>query len=69
VGGVKDLRKVMSGQKIDDVVITLPQHAHGQVSELLMALHNFPVNFRVTPNYFSLTLGRVTLDYFGGSPF
>ena len=69
VGGVKDSRNVMSDQKIDDVVITLPQHAHRQVSELLMALHNFPVNFRVMPNYFSLALNRVTLDYFGGSPF
>lgn len=68
LGSVGDVRWVVEQEKIDDVVVALPRRAYGRVDQLVMALHDLPVNVRVIPNYFSLVLYRATVDDFGGIP-
>jgi exopolysaccharide biosynthesis polyprenyl glycosylphosphotransferase len=50
------------------VVIALPRRAYWRVNQLVFDLHDLPVNVRVVPDYFSLTLYRATVDDFGGLP-
>ncbi len=68
LGAIEDAHYVVRELHIDDVVIALPRHAYGQVNKLVFSLSNMPVNLRVIPDYFSLTLYRATVDDFGGIP-
>ena len=53
---------------INDVVIALPQRDYAQINELVLALHDLPVQVRVVPDYFSLALYRASVEDFGGLP-
>lgn len=68
LGNVEDVRQVVQVRTINDVVIALPQRAYGQVNELVLALHDLPVQVRVVPDYYSLALYRASVEDFGGLP-
>jgi exopolysaccharide biosynthesis polyprenyl glycosylphosphotransferase len=68
LGAVDDARQVVKSQQIDDVVIALPRRVYWRVNQLVLDLHDLPVNVRVVPDYFSLALYRATVDDFGGLP-
>jgi exopolysaccharide biosynthesis polyprenyl glycosylphosphotransferase len=68
LGGLESLRRIVLDYRIDDVVIALPQRAYGKVNRIVLDLHDLPVNVRVVPDYFSLTLYRASVDDFGGLP-
>lgn len=68
LGKVEDVRRVALERMINDVVIALPQRAYGQVNELVLALHDLPVQVRVVPDYYSLALYRASVEDFGGLP-
>lgn len=68
LGRVEDVRQVVRQTGINDVVIALPQRDYAQVNELVLALHDLPVNVRVVPDYFSLALYRASVEDFGGLP-
>lgn len=68
LGRVEDVREVVKNSAINDVVIALPQRDYIQVNELVLALHDLPVNVRVVPDYFSLALYRASVEDFGGVP-
>lgn len=68
LGEVRDARFVVTSRKIDDVVIALPQRAYNKINELVLTLHDLPVNVRIVPDYFSLALYRATAEDFGGMP-
>ena len=68
LGRIEDARYVISTQHIDDVVVALPQRAYGKINDLVLALHDLPVNVRIVPDYFSLALYRATAEDFGGVP-
>jgi exopolysaccharide biosynthesis polyprenyl glycosylphosphotransferase len=68
LGCLEDVRDIIQEQKIDDVVIALPQKAYGQINKLAFTLNDMPVHVRVVPDYFSLALYRATVDDFGGLP-
>ena len=68
LGRVEDVREVVKEQSIHDVVIALPQREYAQINELVLALHDLPVQVRVVPDYFSLALYRATVEDFGGLP-
>jgi exopolysaccharide biosynthesis polyprenyl glycosylphosphotransferase len=68
LGNVEDVRQVVQERMINDVVIALPQRAYGQVNELVLALHDLPVQVRVVPDYYSLALYRASVEDFGGLP-
>jgi exopolysaccharide biosynthesis polyprenyl glycosylphosphotransferase len=68
VGTLRQVRRVVAQQHIDDVVIALPRPAYDQVNRMVVELHDLPVRVRVVPDYFSLALYRATIDDFGGLP-
>jgi len=68
LGPVEDVREVVQSSHINDVVIALPQREYPQINELVLALHDLPVNVRVVPDYFSLALYRASVEDFGGLP-
>lgn len=68
LGPVNEAQAIVRQQRIDDVVITLPQQAYGQINNLVLALHKLPVEVRVVPDYFSLALYRAKAEDFGGLP-
>ena len=68
LGRVEDVREVVKEQSIHDVVIALPQREYAQINELVLALHDLPVQVRVVPDYVSLALYRATVEDFGGLP-
>ncbi|MEZ4515854.1 MAG: hypothetical protein R3C44_03100 [Chloroflexota bacterium] len=68
LGPVEDVRYVVERRDINDVVIALPQRAYNQINDLVLALHDLPVQVRVVPDYFSLALYRASVDDFGGLP-
>ena len=68
LGRIEDARYVVTARQIDDVVITLPQRAYSKINNLVLTLHDLPVNVRIVPDYFSLALYRATAEDFGGVP-
>jgi exopolysaccharide biosynthesis polyprenyl glycosylphosphotransferase len=68
LGRIEDVREIVRGSDINDVVIALPQRDYAQINELVLALHDLPVQVRVVPDYFSLALYRASVDDFGGLP-
>ena len=68
LGNLRDVRRIILEQAVDDVVIALPQKAYGQINKLAFTLHDMPVHVRVVPDYFSLALYRATVDDFGELP-
>jgi exopolysaccharide biosynthesis polyprenyl glycosylphosphotransferase len=68
LGCVEDVREVVKADDINDVVIALPQRDYAQVNELVLALHDLPVQVRVVPDYYSLALYRASVEDFGGLP-
>jgi exopolysaccharide biosynthesis polyprenyl glycosylphosphotransferase len=68
LGRVEDVREVVQEGDINDVVIALPQRDYAQINELVLALHDLPVQVRVVPDYFSLALYRASVEDFGGLP-
>lgn len=68
LGRVEDVRDVVQRSEINDVVIALPQREYAKINELVLALHDLPVQVRVVPDYFSLALYRATVEDFGGLP-
>lgn len=68
LGPIEDVRQVVQVGHIDDVVIALPQRDYAQINQLVLALHDLPVNVRVVPDYFSLALYRASVEDFGGLP-
>jgi exopolysaccharide biosynthesis polyprenyl glycosylphosphotransferase len=68
LGDLDDARHIVQAQQIDDVVIAMPRRAYWRVNQLILDLHDLPVNVRIVPDYFSLALYRATVDDFGGLP-
>lgn len=68
LGEVNDAKYVVAMKNINDVVIALPQRAYSKINDLVLALHDLPVNVRIVPDYFSLALYRASAEDFGGMP-
>ncbi len=68
LGKINEAHHVVKRYQINDVVISLPREAYGQVNKLILELNELPVQLRVVPDYFSLTLYRATVDDFSGIP-
>jgi exopolysaccharide biosynthesis polyprenyl glycosylphosphotransferase len=68
VGNLDQSREVIRENKIDDVVIALPQRAHEKVNWLVSTLHDLPVKVWVIPDYFHLALHKATIEEYAGIP-
>jgi lipopolysaccharide/colanic/teichoic acid biosynthesis glycosyltransferase len=66
LGAVEDIRTTITTYQVDDVVSALPQQVNGRINDLIVELHELPVQIRVVPDYYSLALYRASVVYFGG---
>jgi FlaA1/EpsC-like NDP-sugar epimerase len=63
-----DARGIVEQEKINDVVIALPQDAYGKVNDIVLDMHDLPLLMRVVPDYYSLSLYQATVEDFAGVP-
>ena len=68
IGNLESARAVILEQKIDDVIIALPQRAHEKVNWLVSTLHDLAVKVWVIPDYFHLALHKAHIEEFAGIP-
>ena len=62
------VRQVVLEKHIQDVIVALPLSAHERVAQVVSELHDLPVQVRVVPDYFSLTMHRASVEEFAGMP-
>ena len=53
---------------INEVIFTLPRHAHTKLANLVTALQSLKVNVRVVPDFFDLVFLRSVVEDLGGMP-
>jgi exopolysaccharide biosynthesis polyprenyl glycosylphosphotransferase len=68
LGKLSEARGVVDREKINDVVIALPQDAYGKVNDIVLEMHDLPLRMRVVPDYYSLSLYQATVEDFAGVP-
>jgi exopolysaccharide biosynthesis polyprenyl glycosylphosphotransferase len=68
LGSLMDASRIVNEQRVDDVIIALPQSAYRRMERLVEELHNLAVKVWVIPDYFRLALHRASVDEFAGIP-
>ena len=68
LGNLDDVREVIRREKIDDVVIALPQRAHERLNSLVAELHELAVKVLVIPDYYNQALHKAVIEEFAGIP-
>ena len=66
LGGLKDVKEVVSLCAVDEVLIALPSHAHERLNDLVALLYDQPVRVRVVPDFFELAFHNATVESMGG---
>jgi exopolysaccharide biosynthesis polyprenyl glycosylphosphotransferase len=68
LGPLSSVQEIISKQKVDEVVIALPQHAYQHLNNLVGELHRLPVKVWVIPDYFRMALHKAAIEEFAGIP-
>lgn len=68
LGTLDEAPQIVSGQRIDELIIALPLRAHKRLVELVLHMQRLPVRVHVVPDLFDLSFFRATIDEFGGIP-
>jgi exopolysaccharide biosynthesis polyprenyl glycosylphosphotransferase len=68
LGGIQDLRALISQNSITDVVIALPYSAYHNMSEVVSCLDDVPVGVWIALGFFDLALYRTDIEDFAGIP-
>ncbi len=68
LGGIAQVREVISRRAVDDVVIALPTGAYERINALVAALHELPVRVWLTLDYYHLALYRAEMTEFADIP-
>lgn len=68
LGKLDCIDQIVCSQRIDEVLVALPAHAHSRLANLVMRLHTLPVRVRVVPDYFGLAYFGATVENLGGIP-
>jgi exopolysaccharide biosynthesis polyprenyl glycosylphosphotransferase len=68
LGRLDDAVNVVKAHQIDEIIFTLPLHAHAQLANLVVKLHELPVRVHVVPDYFDLAFHAATIETVGGIP-
>ena len=59
---------VIEAHRVDEVVIALPLWAHKAMRDLVVRLQELPVNIKVVPDFFALTLFSASMEDLDGIP-
>jgi exopolysaccharide biosynthesis polyprenyl glycosylphosphotransferase len=68
LGGLESIGGVLKGERVDEVIITLPWMYHRTIMGLVRSCESQGVRARVVPDVFQLSLSRVDMDDIGGIP-
>ncbi len=68
LGGLESIGGVVKGERVDEVIITLPWTYHRTIMGLVRSCESLGVRARVVPDVFQLSLNRVDMDDLGGIP-
>jgi exopolysaccharide biosynthesis polyprenyl glycosylphosphotransferase len=68
LGPLSGIQEIIREQKVDEVVIALPQHAYQHLNNLVGELHRLPVKVWVIPDYFRMALHKAAIEEFAGIP-
>ncbi|MCC7358571.1 MAG: sugar transferase [Anaerolineales bacterium] len=68
LGGLESIGRVVKGERVDEVIITLPWTYHRTIMGLVRSCESLGVRARVVPDVFQLSLNHVDMDELGGIP-
>lgn len=68
LGTVRDIPGIVSGQRVDTIVIALPAASHDQMLRITDLCQRRGVTFRVVPDLYQMRLHRVDADTINGIP-
>ena len=66
LGGLADVDTIIQREAIKDVGVSLPQEAYRKINQVVVSLQDLPVEVRLVPDHFSLSLYRAQAAEFGG---
>ncbi len=66
LGSVDQLPALLTSQKIDEVILTVPGLEHKKIVEIILACEKEMVNFRMVPDIFEILTTQVELENFHG---
>ena len=68
LGKIKDAKRIIEMQAVDEVIMSLPHHEYERLNNLVVELQTLPLGVHVIPDYFNLALYRATVENFGSLP-
>jgi exopolysaccharide biosynthesis polyprenyl glycosylphosphotransferase len=68
LGCIDDIRPVITGEHVTDVVVALPSRAHERVNQVTTLLEAVPVRVWVVPDYFQFFLRQARMEDFLNIP-
>jgi putative colanic acid biosynthesis UDP-glucose lipid carrier transferase len=68
LGKIAQLDKIISREKIDEVIVALPNSAMKQIDRVIAVCENSPTRVRIIPDYFKFMSSRFSVSVFGTFP-
>lgn len=68
LGYAPDVPALLERERIDEVIIALPASAHQEIWPILQQCDEGGIGFKIVPDTFELSLGRVQVDDIAGIP-
>jgi exopolysaccharide biosynthesis polyprenyl glycosylphosphotransferase len=68
LGPTSNVARIVEGERIDEVIITLPWMSHRKVLDIMEHCQRKNVSFRIVPDLFQLSLSQVDIDDLDGIP-
>lgn len=68
LGFASDAPSILGREGVDEVIIALPAAAHEEIWPILQQCEADGIGFKIVPDMFELSLGRVQVDDIGGIP-
>ncbi|NLG27998.1 MAG: sugar transferase [Chloroflexi bacterium] len=68
LGGTADVPRLLSGRRVDEVVIALPWTAYAQIQRIAEQCQRSRVRVRIVPDLFQMALTRVVVENVNGIP-
>lgn len=68
LGSIDDLEKVLSGELVDHVVISLPRTLDGKIPRIVSICESFGIQSLIVPDYFDVLPANPRFESFAGMP-
>ena len=68
LGSLDSITEVVTAERIDQVIFTLPLRAHHRLINIVVELQRLPVDVKVIPDLFDLAFARTRAEEFKGFP-